>query len=62
MLGRSALFASFGYGAVAAYTAAMALVTVILVVLASETLREKINETQAAERRLITEGPEPGAR
>jgi MFS transporter, MHS family, shikimate and dehydroshikimate transport protein len=57
----TALLASFGYGAVAAYTAAMALITVISVVLASETFRENINETQAAERRLIAEGPEPRA-
>ena len=62
MLGRSALLASFGYGAVAAYTAAMALIAMISVVLASETFREKINETLAAERRLIAEGPEPRAR
>jgi MFS transporter, MHS family, shikimate and dehydroshikimate transport protein len=39
----------------------MALITVISVVLASETFRENINETQAAERRLIAEGPEPRA-
>jgi heme exporter protein D len=55
------LLASFGWGAVAAYTAAMALITVISVILASETYQEDITETRAEERRLIAEGPgEPG--
>src|SRR5215218_333253 len=57
----TALLASFGWGAVAAYTAAMALITVISVILASETYQGDITETQAEERRLIAEGPgEPG--
>jgi MFS family permease len=57
----TALLASFGWGAVAAYTAAMALITVISVILASETYQGDITETRAEERRLIAEGPgEPG--
>jgi MHS family shikimate/dehydroshikimate transporter-like MFS transporter len=56
----TALLASSGYGAVAIYMAIMALITVISVILASETFREDIAETRAEERRLITEGPEPG--
>jgi MHS family shikimate/dehydroshikimate transporter-like MFS transporter len=56
----TALLASSGYGAVAVYMAIMALITVISVILASETFREDISETRAEERRLITEGPEPG--
>jgi hypothetical protein len=35
----------------------MALITVVSVILASETFQEDILETQAEERRLITEGP-----
>jgi hypothetical protein len=35
----------------------MALITVISVLLATETFRSDIRETQAAERQLITEGP-----
>jgi MFS transporter, MHS family, shikimate and dehydroshikimate transport protein len=52
-----ALLTAYGYGAVAIYMAAMALITVISVVLVTETFRSDIRETQAAERRLITEEP-----
>jgi MHS family shikimate/dehydroshikimate transporter-like MFS transporter len=52
-----ALLASYGYPAVAVYMAIMALITVVSVILASETYQEDIFETQAEERRLITEGP-----
>jgi MFS transporter, MHS family, shikimate and dehydroshikimate transport protein len=54
-----ALLSAYGYGAVATYMAIMALITVVSVILASETFQEDITETQAAERRLIGEGPEP---
>jgi MHS family shikimate/dehydroshikimate transporter-like MFS transporter len=57
----TALLASSGYTAVAVYMAIMALITVVSVILASETFREDILETRAEERRLIAEGPgEPG--
>jgi len=56
-----ALLASYGYTAVATYMAIMALITVVSVILASETFQEDIDETQAAERQLISEGPEPRA-
>ena len=56
-----ALLASYGYAAVATYMAIMALITVVSVILASETFQEDIDETQAAERQLISEGPEPRA-
>ena len=49
------LLATFGYGAVAAYMAAMALLTTVSVILAAETFRDDISEDQAQERRLITE-------
>ena len=52
-----ALLASYGYPAVAAYMAIMALITVVSVILASETFRENILETQAEERQLIAEEP-----
>jgi MFS transporter, MHS family, shikimate and dehydroshikimate transport protein len=52
-----ALLASYGYPAVAIYMAIMALITVVSVILASETFQEDILETQAEERRLIAEGP-----
>ena len=55
-----ALLASYGYTAVAVYMSVMALITVISVILASETFQEDIGETQAAEQRLIPDGPEPG--
>jgi MHS family shikimate/dehydroshikimate transporter-like MFS transporter len=56
-----ALLASYGYPAVAVYMAIMALITVVSVILASETFQEDILETQAEERRLVAEGPgEPG--
>jgi MFS transporter, MHS family, shikimate and dehydroshikimate transport protein len=55
------LIARFGYESIAIYMAVMALITVISVVLASETFREDISETQTEERRLVAEGPgEPG--
>ncbi len=50
----TALLAGFGYGAVALYTAAMALITLISVILATETFREDIAATQAEEQRLIS--------
>jgi MFS family permease len=56
-----ALLASYGYTAVAIYMAIMALITVVSVILASETFQEDIEETQASERRLISDGPEPRA-
>jgi MHS family shikimate/dehydroshikimate transporter-like MFS transporter len=52
-----ALLASYGYPAVAIYMAIMALITVVSVILASETFQEDILETQAEEQRLIAEGP-----
>ena len=56
-----ALLARYDYPAVAAYMALMALITVVSVILASETFQEDILETQEGERRLVTEGPgEPG--
>ncbi len=56
-----ALLSNYGYVAVALYTAFMALITVISVLLATETYRSDIYETQARERQLIGEGPEPRA-
>jgi hypothetical protein len=56
-----ALLAAYGYVAVALYMAFMALITVVSVILASETYQEDIEETQAAERRLISDDPEPRA-
>jgi MFS transporter, MHS family, shikimate and dehydroshikimate transport protein len=50
-----ALLASYGYPAVAAYMAIMALITVISVLLTPETFQEDILETQAEERQLIAE-------
>jgi hypothetical protein len=39
----------------------MAIITVVSVILASETFQQDILETQEGERRLVTEGPgEPG--
>jgi MHS family shikimate/dehydroshikimate transporter-like MFS transporter len=56
-----ALLTAYGYTAVALYMAIMALITVISVILVTETFREDISETQAEERQLIAEGPgEPG--
>ena len=54
-----ALLARYGYGAVSIYMAVLALITVVSVVLASETFREGIGETREAERRVTPEGPEP---
>jgi MFS transporter, MHS family, shikimate and dehydroshikimate transport protein len=56
-----ALLAAYGYWAVATYMAIMAIITLVSVILASETFQEDITETQAAERQLIGEGPEPRA-
>jgi MFS transporter, MHS family, shikimate and dehydroshikimate transport protein len=53
----TALLASSGYTAVAVYMSIMALITVVSVILASETFREDILATQAEERRLIAEEP-----
>lgn len=50
-----ALLAAYGYGAVAAYMAAMALLTTVSVILAAETFRDDINEDQPQERQLIAE-------
>jgi MFS transporter, MHS family, shikimate and dehydroshikimate transport protein len=56
-----ALLTAYGYTAVALYMAIMALITVISVILVTETFREDISETPAEERQLIAEGPgEPG--
>jgi hypothetical protein len=52
----TALLASFGWGAVAAYTAAMALITVISVILASETYMGDLTATHTQESQLISEG------
>ena len=57
-----ALLASYGYQAVALYMAGMAFVTVISVVLATETFRSDIVRDQPEEQRLIPEGPQPEAR
>ncbi|HET7479058.1 MAG TPA: MFS transporter [Rubrobacteraceae bacterium] len=53
------LLTTFGYGAVAAYTALMALITVISVILVTETYQSDIHQTQAEERRLISDRAEP---
>lgn len=50
-----ALLAAYGYGAVAAYMAALALITTVSVILAAETYRDDISEDQAQEQRLIAE-------
>jgi MFS transporter, MHS family, shikimate and dehydroshikimate transport protein len=52
-----ALLTAYGYGAVALYMAAMALITVVSVLLTTETFQGDITETQAEERELIAEGP-----
>jgi len=52
-----ALLTAYGYTAVALYMTIMALITVISVLLVTETFRSDIRETQAAERQLIAEGP-----
>ena len=51
----TALLAAFGYGAVALYLAFMALITIVAVVLATETFQEDIAADQPQERRLIAE-------
>ena len=51
----TALLAAFGYGAVALYLAFMALITIVAVVLATETFQEDIAADQPEERRLIAE-------
>ena len=57
-----ALLASYGYQAVALYMAGMAFVTVISVVLATETFRSDIVRDQPEEQPLIVESPQPEAR
>jgi MFS transporter, MHS family, shikimate and dehydroshikimate transport protein len=52
-----ALLTAYGYGAVALYMAAMALITVVSVLLTAETFQGDITETKAEERELIAEGP-----
>ena len=52
-----ALLTAYGYGAVALYMAAMALITVVSVLLATETYQGDITETRTEERELIAEGP-----
>jgi MFS transporter, MHS family, shikimate and dehydroshikimate transport protein len=54
-----ALLASFGYVAVALYMVGMALITVVSVILATETYQGDLAATQDEERRLISESPEP---
>jgi MFS transporter, MHS family, shikimate and dehydroshikimate transport protein len=49
------LIANYGYQSIAIYMAAMALITVISVLLASETYRSDIYGTQSQERQLISE-------
>lgn len=51
----TALLAAFGYGAVALYLAFMALITIVAVVLATETFQDDIAADQPGERRLIAE-------
>jgi MFS family permease len=51
------LIGRFDYQSIAIYMAIMALITVVSVLLASETFREDIRETRAEERQLITEEP-----
>lgn len=54
------LLAAYGYGAVAVYMIFLALITVISVILASETFRDDINAPHEQERQLIAEsGREP---
>ena len=57
-----ALLASYGYQAVALYMAGMAFVTVISVVLATETFRSDIVRDQPEEQPLIVESPQPESR
>ena len=51
----TALLAAFGYGAVALYLAFMALITIVAVVLATETFQDDIAADQPQERRLIAD-------
>ena len=51
----TALLGAFGYGAVALYLAFMALITIVAVILATETFQEDIAADQPQERRLIAE-------
>jgi len=51
----TALLAAFGYGAVALYLAFMALITIVAVVLATETFQDDIAADQPQEQRLIAE-------
>ena len=57
-----ALLASYGYQAVALYMAGMAFVTVISVVLATETFRSDIVRDQPEEQPLIVESPQAEVR
>ena len=56
------LIASYGYQAVALYMADMAFVTVISVVLATETFRSDIVRDQPEEQPLIVESPQAEVR
>jgi MFS family permease len=56
----TALLGYYGYVAVALYTAAMALITVIAVLLAAETFQGDISEEYTGERRLVSESRESG--
>jgi MFS transporter, MHS family, shikimate and dehydroshikimate transport protein len=53
------LLAAFGYGAVALYMIALALITVVSVILAEETHLSDINATHDAERTLIEDPGQP---
>ena len=57
-----ALLASYGYQAVALYMAGMAFVTVISVVLATETFRSDIVRDQPEEQTLTVKSPQPEVR
>ncbi len=50
------LIANYGYQSIAIYMSLMALITVVSVLLASETYRGDINATQPQERGLVSEG------
>jgi MFS transporter, MHS family, shikimate and dehydroshikimate transport protein len=51
------LIANYGYQSIAIYMALMSLITVISVLLASETYRSDLGETHAQEQQLVSEGP-----
>jgi MFS transporter, MHS family, shikimate and dehydroshikimate transport protein len=50
------LIANYGYQSIAIYMALMSLITVISVLLASETYRSDLGETHAQEQQLVSEG------